>query len=166
MAYIIETIGEDKEVYNANSNRYTTGALKELYRLVNKVMSYNIHPYCREKTPRRGDGDLIFAFGSGEEVVDWAVMIFEEMCVFRAKGTLVGNIPFPAMITKICIKAGCKPKAVDKMIPRIPGPITLASVKKSRSLSQMVDPEDGSRARPTSMGAIERNDQWFEIIKA
>ena len=164
LAYVIDAITEDEDAYSEHFNRYTAGGLKELYRLVNKIVSYNIHPYCREKTPLKEDGDLIFAFGSGEEVVDWASLIFEEMCVFRAKGTTLGNIPFPAMITKLCIKAGCKPKAVDRMVAGTLGPITLSSVKKSRSLSHGVDPEEGARARPTARGAIERNDQWFKIM--
>ena len=70
------------------------------------------------------------------------------------------------MITKLCIKAGCKPKAIDRMVAGTPGPITLSSVKKSRSLSHVGDPVEGARSRPMAQGAIERNDQWFEIMKA
>ena len=49
MDYVVETITKDEDAYSETYHRYTAGRLKELYRLVNKIMSYNIHPYCREK---------------------------------------------------------------------------------------------------------------------
>lgn len=84
-------------------DRYIHGKLFEKYRVINKVVHYNLFPHGSEKRPRKEDGEVLFVFGSSEEVVDWALFIWREMVKFRQQsGPSKPNIPFLAMVTAIC----------------------------------------------------------------
>ncbi|KAF7147430.1 hypothetical protein RHSIM_Rhsim03G0061500 [Rhododendron simsii] len=79
-------------------DRFVHGRLFEKYRVINKVVHYNLCPHSSEKLPRREDGEVIFVFGSSDEVVDWALLIWNSMVRFRNRtAPSKPNIPFPAM---------------------------------------------------------------------
>ncbi|KAF7123705.1 hypothetical protein RHSIM_Rhsim12G0045200 [Rhododendron simsii] len=75
----------EEEIQNAltdkplKQDRFVHGRLFEKYRVINKVVHYNLSPHGSEKLPRKEDGDVIFVFGSSEEVVDWALLIWKSM---------------------------------------------------------------------------------------
>ncbi|KAF7134979.1 hypothetical protein RHSIM_Rhsim08G0141000 [Rhododendron simsii] len=117
------------------TDRFVHGKLFEKYRVANKVVHYNLFPHGSEKRPRKEDGEVIFVFGSSEEVVDWAKFIWNQMVKFRQRsGPSKANIPFPAMVTCICENQGVM--TPERLLPGTPGPITGGSLEKSKSLSQ------------------------------
>ncbi|KAF7141427.1 hypothetical protein RHSIM_Rhsim06G0103800 [Rhododendron simsii] len=130
----------EEEIQNALTNkpmkqdRFVHGRLFEKYRVINKVVHYNLCPHSSEKLPRKEDGEVIFVFGSSDEVVDWALLIWNSMVRFRKRtAPSKPNIPFPAMVTALCESQGVL--VPEKLLPGSPGPITGGSLEKSKSLS-------------------------------
>ena len=107
---------------------------------MNKVASYNLDSFSREKTPSKSDGDLIYVLGSSLQVCDWALFIYHILIVFRNKGGGLGNIPFPSMITYLCLSAGFRPSPGDSAVVGSPGQISMASIRKSSAISKTVEP--------------------------
>lgn len=70
----------DKPLKN---DRFVHGRLFEKYRVINKVVHYNLFPHGSEKRPHKEDGEVIFVFGSREEVVNWTLFIWREMMNFK-----------------------------------------------------------------------------------
>ena len=67
---VIETITEDPRTFDHGFARNTSRGVKLHYCLKNKVASYNLDPFSREKTPSKSDGDLIYVLGSSLQVCD------------------------------------------------------------------------------------------------
>ncbi|XP_058216884.1 uncharacterized protein LOC131327767 [Rhododendron vialii] len=144
-------------------NRYVHGRLFELYCVINKVVHFNLFTHGSEKRPHKSDGEVLYAFGSVDEVVDWARWIWLEMLKFRQRSTFGAkvNIPFPTMITVICESQGVR--TTEKFTPGSPGPITGGSVEKSKSMSKPLF-SAASSSRPIAPRGPERNEQWLKIL--
>ncbi|KAF7126376.1 hypothetical protein RHSIM_Rhsim11G0012400 [Rhododendron simsii] len=159
----------EEEIQNALTNkpmkqdRFVHGRLFEKYRVINKVVHYNLCPHSSEKLPRREDGEVIFVFGSSDEVVDWALLIWNSMVRFRKRtAPSKPNIPFPAMVTALCESQGVL--VPEKLLPGSPGPITGGSLEKSKSLSQPPLPDSFGFPTPTAKSQSGRLEEYTRIM--
>ncbi|KAF7142776.1 hypothetical protein RHSIM_Rhsim05G0111900 [Rhododendron simsii] len=147
------------------TDRFVHGKLFEKYRVANKVVHYNLFPHGSEKRPRKEDGEVIFVFGSSEEVVDWAKFIWNQMVKFRQRsGPSKANIPFPAMVTCICESQGVM--TPERLLPGTPGPITGGSLEKSKSLSQPPPSETFGLPKSTAKTSSGRIEEYTRIMAA
>ncbi|KAG5550103.1 hypothetical protein RHGRI_015151 [Rhododendron griersonianum] len=55
-----------------NNDKFVSGKLRLTFRLINKLVHYNLNPHGLESTPSLNDGTLLFVFSRSEEKVDWA----------------------------------------------------------------------------------------------
>ncbi|KAF7132013.1 hypothetical protein RHSIM_Rhsim09G0075800 [Rhododendron simsii] len=161
----------EEEIQNAltdkplKQDRFVHGRLFEKYRGINKVVHYNLCPHGSEKLPRREDGEVIFVFGSNEEVVDWALLIWRSMVRFRKRSApSKPNIPFPAMVTALCEAQGVL--VTEKLLPGSPSPITGGSLEKSKSLSQPPLLDSFSFSTPTARTQSGRIEEYTRIMVA
>ncbi|KAF7149854.1 hypothetical protein RHSIM_Rhsim02G0143500 [Rhododendron simsii] len=116
-----------------------------------------------EKLPRREDGEVIFVFGSSEEVVDWALLIWRWMVRFRKRlAPSKPDIPFPAMVTALCEAQGIL--VTEKLLPSSPGPITGGSLEKSKLLSQPPLPNSLGFPMPTARTQPGRIEEYTRIM--
>ncbi|XP_058196976.1 uncharacterized protein LOC131312956 [Rhododendron vialii] len=155
---IINTL-TDKPLGN---ERFVHGRLFELYRVVNKVVHYNLYPHGSEQMPQQPDGEVLYVFGSNDDVV-WARWIWVELMKFRQRSNFgtKPNFPFLAMITAICESQGVRTS--EPFTPDSPGPITGGSVEKSKSMSKPPFVAASSSCPIVPKGP-ERNEQWWEIM--
>ncbi|KAF7115338.1 hypothetical protein RHSIM_RhsimUnG0059300 [Rhododendron simsii] len=145
------------------TDRFVHGKLFEKFRVINKVVHYNLFPHGSEKRPRKEDGEIIFVFGSSEEVVDWAKFIWNQMVKFRTRpGPSRANIPFPAMVTFICEDQGVL--TPERLFPGTPGPITGGSLEKSKSLSQPPPSSTSGFRMPTARTQSGRIEEYMEVM--
>ncbi|KAF7145443.1 hypothetical protein RHSIM_Rhsim04G0210400 [Rhododendron simsii] len=145
------------------TDRFVHGKLFEKFRVINKVVHYNLFPHGSEKRPRKEDGEIIFVFGSSEEVVDWAKFIWNQMVKFRTRpGPSRANIPFPAMVTFICEDQGVL--TPERLFPGTPGPITGGSLEKSKSLSQPPPSSTSGFRMPTARTQAGRIEEYMEVM--
>ncbi|KAH7866054.1 hypothetical protein Vadar_014933 [Vaccinium darrowii] len=159
----LKTLMVDPTSFDFEEKRFPLGGLNELPRSLNKIVHYNLIPHSNEKRLKWRDAEVLYAFGSETQKVDWAKFIWIYMYKFWRKGSINGKIPFPAMVTKLCENAGCKPKD-DPIEPGYPGPYNSTSLKKSKSLSKPPRPETVASTKPTAKTVKERNEQWFELL--
>ncbi|KAF7131766.1 hypothetical protein RHSIM_Rhsim09G0071500 [Rhododendron simsii] len=159
----------EEEIQNALTNkpmkqdRFVHGRLFEKYRVINKVVHYNLCPHSSEKLPRREDGEVIFVFGSSDEVVDWALLIWKSMVRFKKRtAPSKPNIPFPAMVTALCESQGVL--VPERLLPGSPGPITGGSLEKSKSLSQPPLPDSFGFPTPTAKSQSGRIEEYTRIM--
>ena len=68
-------------------------------------------------------------------VIDIAECILTEMVAFKEKSPMRANLPFVAMVSSLCASIGV-PFTNDGLLLLLIGPITLASVKKSTTMSR------------------------------
>ncbi|KAI8535463.1 hypothetical protein RHMOL_Rhmol10G0176400 [Rhododendron molle] len=97
------------------NDKFVSGKLRLTFRLINKLVHYNLYPHDSESTPSLNDGTLLFVFSRSEEKVDWAARIWDVMANFKDKGLSNANSPFPAMITKMCEEAGVRGEKGDNL---------------------------------------------------
>ncbi|KAF7132194.1 hypothetical protein RHSIM_Rhsim09G0027300 [Rhododendron simsii] len=159
----------EEEIQNAltdkplKQDRFVHWRLFEKYRVINKVVHYNLSPHGSEKLPRKEDGEVIFVFGSSEEVVDWALLIWKSMVRFRNRtAPSKPNIPFPAMVTALCEAQGVL--VAERLLPGTPGPITGGSLEKSKSLSQAPLPGSFGFPTPTAKSQTGRIEEYTRIM--
>lgn len=146
-------------------DRFVNGKLFEKYRVINKVVHYNLCPHGSEKRPWTEDAEIIFVFGSSEEVVDWALLIWRSMVRFRERGgPSKPNFPFPAMVTAICSDQGVM--VPERLFPGTPGPITGGSVEKSKVLSQPPNPDTIGFPMPTARTQTGRIEEYVRGMAA
>ncbi|PSS30232.1 Ribosomal RNA small subunit methyltransferase [Actinidia chinensis var. chinensis] len=99
--------------------------LKNKYRIMNKIIHYNLHPMGSEKQPGITDIEFLHIMMSGM-CFDVAGYMWEIIQVFRTISSK-RNMPFGQMITQLYIKAKMKLVAFDKMVPPDVGPITIGA---------------------------------------
>ncbi|KAF7138848.1 hypothetical protein RHSIM_Rhsim07G0164300 [Rhododendron simsii] len=135
-----KTVLTEEEIHNALTDKplkddlFIHCKLFEKYRVIKKVVHYNLFPHGSEKQPRKEDGEVIFVFGSSEEVVDCALFIWREIVRFNQwSGPSKPNIPFPAMVFAICEDQ--EAITLERLFLGTPGPIMGGSLDKSKSLS-------------------------------
>lgn len=83
---------------------------------------------------------------------------------FRERGGARGKIPFPLMISAMCEKAKCKPASGDELVPGSPGPITVGSWNKSKSLSK-TRAETVASSMPTAKKGVARVNEYCVILR-
>ncbi|KAF7149096.1 hypothetical protein RHSIM_Rhsim03G0124700 [Rhododendron simsii] len=150
---------------SVKKGKFVWGKLRDLYRVINKVVHYNLHPHGSEKKPSARDGKILYVFGKDDEKVDWSKWIWGEMKKFREKGTQRGNIPFPVMVTKLCADAEVEPKAGDVLITTgFTKAITRSSLTKSKKMSKPPKAATIATSRPMGTRPSKRTEVWMEII--
>ncbi|PSR88435.1 PRAME family member 9/15 like [Actinidia chinensis var. chinensis] len=125
--------------------KFSAGMLKDKYRIMNKIMHYNIHPKGSEKQPGMADIEFLHIMMSGIrfDVVEYMREMIREFRTMTSKH----NMPFGQMITHLCIKAKVKLVVSDVMVPPKVGPISMRSDAKSQSMSRVQHPPQPPRAQ-------------------
>ncbi|GFY87495.1 hypothetical protein Acr_05g0011340 [Actinidia rufa] len=128
--------------------KFSASMLKDKYRIMNKIIHYNLHPKGSEKQPSITNIEFLHIMMSGI-CFDVAGYMWEIIQVFR---TILSkrNMPFGQMITQLCIKAKVKLVAFDKMVPPEVGPITIGSdvrVDQCRGVLHLPQPLKNPRPR-------------------
>ncbi|KAF7143343.1 hypothetical protein RHSIM_Rhsim05G0131600 [Rhododendron simsii] len=145
------------------NDKFVSGKLRPAFRLINKLVHFNLNPHGSEATPSLKDGTLLFVFSRSEEKVDWAAQIWDVMANFKDKGPSNANIPFPAMITTMCEKAGVKEEKGDILGHH--GCFKSIAKVTERKSSKMSHPSfKVGPSRPKAKKGAERKEQWNEII--
>ncbi|KAF7148907.1 hypothetical protein RHSIM_Rhsim03G0055900 [Rhododendron simsii] len=159
----------EEEIQNAltdkpmKQDRFVHGRLFEKYRVINKVVHYNLCPHGSEKLPRREDGEVIFVFGPNEEIADWALLIWNSMVRFRNRlAPSKPNILFLAMVTAFCEAQGVL--VTERLLLGTPGPITGGSLEKSKSLSHSLLPDSFGFPTPTAKTQSGRIEEYTRIM--
>ncbi|GFY96501.1 hypothetical protein Acr_11g0008070 [Actinidia rufa] len=98
-----------------------------------KIIHYNISPTRSEKELKLVDAEFLYVM-MNSFVIDIADYILMEMVMFKEKAMRKANLPFVAIVTSFCASAGV-PFGRDIITPPPVGPITLASVHKSKAMS-------------------------------
>ncbi|KAG5554122.1 hypothetical protein RHGRI_011858 [Rhododendron griersonianum] len=146
-----------------NNDKFVSGKLRLTFRLINKLVHYNLNPHGSESTPSLNDGTLLFVFSRSEEKVDWAARIWDVMADFKDKGLSNANIPFPAMITKMCEEAGVKGEKGDNLGHH--GCFKAIAKVTERKSSKMSHPShEAGPSRPKARKGAARKEEWNEII--
>lgn len=149
-----------------SEGKFAAGSLRELFRLINMVVHFNLNPHGSQQTPNLNDGATLFVFSKGDEKVDWANWIWNVMMDFRVRGAANANIPFPAMVTKFCDEAGVKADKGDEEAHfGCPRAITAVTEKKSKSKSKPPRPETIISSMPSGKKGVNRWEQYLSIIK-
>ncbi|GFZ00441.1 hypothetical protein Acr_14g0000770 [Actinidia rufa] len=120
--------------------KFSAGMLKDKYRIMNKIIHYNIHPKGSEKEPGIADIEFFAHYDVGKR-----------------------NMPFGQMITQLCIKVKVKLVVSDLMVPPEVGPITMRSDAKSRSMSRGATSATSTQ-EPKSKDIKTRIDEWFQMF--
>ncbi|KAG5531442.1 hypothetical protein RHGRI_026154 [Rhododendron griersonianum] len=146
-----------------NNDKFVSGKLRLTFRLINKLVHYNLNPHGSESTPSLNDGTLLFVFSRSEEKVDWAARIWDVMADFKNKGLSNANIPFSAMITKMCKEAGVKGEKRDNLGHH--GCFKAIAKVTERKSSKMSHPShEAGPSRPKARKGAARKEEWNEII--
>lgn len=149
---IVTALTDNPNSYN--NGRFKSGSLTDRYRLINWIVHYNLNPHGSEKSPWMSDGRFLYVFNHGEkEKVDWAKWIWDVMVEFWSKGPSNSNIPFPAMVTKLCEDVKVKPEKGDtKGHHGCRQAIRASSEKKSKAMSQppRTQTTSSSKRKPTA----------------
>ncbi|XP_057510020.1 uncharacterized protein LOC130792514 [Actinidia eriantha] len=141
--------------------KFSAGMLKDKYRIMNKIIHYNIHPKGSEKEPGIADIEFLHIMMSGMHF-DVAEYMWEMIREFRTV-TSKRNMPFGQMITQLCIKVKVKLVVSDLMVPPEVGPITMRSDAKSRSMSRGATSATSTQ-EPKSKDIKTRIDEWFQMF--
>ncbi|XP_057470680.1 uncharacterized protein LOC130759555 [Actinidia eriantha] len=112
--------------------KFVLGKFKPGYKLMTKIIHYNISPTRSEKELKLADAEFLYVM-MNSFVIDIADYILMEMVTFKEKAMRRANLPFVAMVT-LCASAGV-PFGRYIITPPPVGPITLASVHKSKAMS-------------------------------
>ena len=115
--------------------RFRLGKFKAEYKLMTKVIHYNLSPRGSEKLLKLSEAEFLYVMMNSAIVVDFAQFIWNEMAAFKEHSPKNANLPFVAMVTSLCASAGV-PFWVEKIAKPPVGPITLGSVNKSRAMSR------------------------------
>ncbi|XP_057465634.1 uncharacterized protein LOC130755258 isoform X2 [Actinidia eriantha] len=141
--------------------KFSMGMLKDKYRIMNKIIHYNIHPKGSEKQPGIANIEFLHIMMSGMHF-DVAEYMWEMIREFRTS-TSKCNMPFGQMITQLCVKAKVKLVVSDLMVPPEVGPITMGSDAKSRSMSRGATSSTNTQ-EPKSKDIKTRIDEWFQML--
>ncbi|KAG5564901.1 hypothetical protein RHGRI_000938 [Rhododendron griersonianum] len=149
-----------------SEGKFAAGSLRELFRLINMVVHFNLNPHGSQQTPNLDDGATLFVFSKGDEKVDWAIWIWNVMMDFRVRGAANANIPFLAMVTKFCDEAGVKADKGDEEAHfGCPRAITAVTEKKSKSKSKPPRPETIISSMPSGDVILENQRQTDQRVK-
>ncbi|XP_057481142.1 uncharacterized protein LOC130768164 [Actinidia eriantha] len=114
--------------------KFVLGKFKPEYKLMTKIIHYNIAPTRSEKELKLADAEFLYVM-MNSVIFDVAECILNEMIFFKEKAPSRANMPFVAMISSICLAAGA-PLIDDLLIQPPIGPITMTSIKKSSAMSR------------------------------
>ncbi|XP_057491373.1 uncharacterized protein LOC130777106 [Actinidia eriantha] len=114
--------------------KFVLGKFKPEYKLMTKIIHYNIAPTRSEKELKLADAEFLYVI-MNSVIFDVAECILNEMIFFKEKAPSRANMPFVAMISSICLAAGA-PLIDDLLIQPPIGPITMTSIKKSSAMSR------------------------------
>ena len=114
--------------------KFVLGKFKPEYKLMTKIIHYNIAPTRSEKELKLADAEFLYVM-MNSVIIDVAECILNEMIFFKEKAPSRANMPFVAMISSICLAAGA-PLIDDPLIQPPIGPITMTSIKKSSAMSR------------------------------
>ncbi|KAF7140883.1 hypothetical protein RHSIM_Rhsim06G0156400 [Rhododendron simsii] len=121
---------------NHASFPHKPGKFRDVYRVLNQSLHYNLYPRGTESKPSKKSAELLYVFMHDNYVMDWAKCIFEQLVDF--KGNTIGSarMPFPCMITGILKDQGVRGSRYAKLDQPSPGDITLSVLEKSKSQSK------------------------------
>ncbi|XP_058220236.1 uncharacterized protein LOC131330619 isoform X1 [Rhododendron vialii] len=121
---------------NDASLPHKPGKFRDVYRVLNQALHYNLYPRGTESKPSKKSAELLYVFMHDNYVMDWAKCIFEQLVDF--KGNTIGSarMPFPCMITGILKDQGVRGSQYAKLDQPSPGDITLSVLEKSKSQSK------------------------------
>ncbi|GFY96810.1 hypothetical protein Acr_11g0011160 [Actinidia rufa] len=114
--------------------KFVLGKFKPEYKLMTKIIHYNIAPTWSEKELKLADAEFLYVM-MNSVIIDVAECILNEMIFFKEKAPSRANMPFVAMISSICLATGA-PLINDPLIQPPIGPITMTSIKKSSAMSR------------------------------
>ena len=134
---------------------------KDMYRIMNKIIHYNLHSKGSEKQPVITDIKFLHIMMSDMhfDVAGYMWKMIQEFRIVMSKW----NMTFEQMITQLCIKAKVKLVASDKMVPPNVGPITAGPYAKSRTMSWGVM-FSLTTQKLKSKDSKMRIDEWFWIL--
>lgn len=140
------------EIIYENSNEFVVGEkfrlgkFKAEYKLMTKVIHYNLSPRGSEKLLKLSEAEFLYVMMNPAIVVDFAQYIWNELAAFKEHSPKNANFPFVKMVTSMCASAGV-PFWVEKITKPPVGPITIGSVNKSKAMSR--SPASESTPTPT-----------------
>lgn len=117
---------------------HVLGKFREKYRVVNQVVHYNINPRGTENKPSNEEGEMLYAFMNPKFVCDWAKYIYGQMVDFKVYVALNTRMPFPCLVTKICLSQGVTSNKYAS--PELLGPGVINNTILMKSISQSKGP--------------------------
>ncbi|KAF7131954.1 hypothetical protein RHSIM_Rhsim09G0079300 [Rhododendron simsii] len=112
---------------------HVPGKFKDEYRLINQFVHHNLNPRGTENKPARSEGEMLYFFMEPGNVFDWAKYIFQQMVEFKANVPTQTRMPYPCMVTKICLEKGVPRDAYEEWGKLEPGIINSSILTRSAS---------------------------------
>ena len=84
------------------------GLFKAEYRLVSKIIHYNLFPRGSEHRTTDKAMEILYVFMSRGHTCDWAEWILYQLIDAIGDINVNARLPFPCMITALCRKAGVR----------------------------------------------------------
>lgn len=116
---------------------FVLGKMKLDYKLMMKIIHYNIAPTRSEKKLKLADV-VFFYIMINFIVLDVAECIWNEMVAFKKKSPPRSIMPFVAMVSQLCKSARVLVMIGDGLLQPPIGTITMAYVKKSTAMSRIL----------------------------
>ncbi|KAF7148667.1 hypothetical protein RHSIM_Rhsim03G0113600 [Rhododendron simsii] len=116
---------------------HVPGKFKDIYRVLNQIVHYNLYPRGAENKPSKRSAEILYAFmNENEYKADWVNFIFEQIVDFKGDTFGTARCPYPCMITAFLRDKGISKGPYEKLDPPSPGTITKAVLVKSKSQSK------------------------------
>ncbi|KAF7144894.1 hypothetical protein RHSIM_Rhsim04G0149100 [Rhododendron simsii] len=116
---------------------HKSGKFKDIYRVLNQVVHYNLYPHGAENKPSKRSAEILYAFMNDAEFkVHWARFIFEQIVDFKGDTFGTARCPHPCMITTFLWENGISKGPYEKLEQPSHGVITKAVLVKSKSQSK------------------------------
>ena len=101
--------------------------------MLNKIMHYNIFPRGEKKMLGRKEMESLWVIWSPNEGMNIAQFIYNQMRRYLEESSVKASLPYPCLITKICLNQKVEKGLNDFLLPSDRGAITVKTMAKTRS---------------------------------